>query len=315
MQPPRCLQKAFEEKSSESLFYGYSLKTKNTWHVGGRAWCACFPQNQNDLVGFFRKILLEKVPWVILGGGSNVLISDKGFPGYVVFMEKLNRAMLLDSSSPEKGYVYADAGISLAHLLKFSLRHSFSGLEFSIGIPGSLGGALMGNAGAQGECMGNLVQYVDLLFPDATIHRIAAKDITWAYRFSSLSEKKCVLLGCILAFRKESIEMLQKNLRFFAIKRKGQPVMQKTAGSVFKNPEGNFAGKLLDISGCKGIVCGGARVSLQHANFIENYNKASSKDILDLIHVCRERVEKNTGISLHPEVRFVGFEDSEILFT
>jgi len=308
------LQKVFE-KTPEGVFRDYSLKINNTWYVGGKASYAYFPESRNSLIDFFRKSFFEETPWSVLGGGSNVLISDRGFPGCIVFTEKLNKMVLLPSSSPEKECIYADAGVSLAHLLKFSLHHSLSGLEFGIGIPGSLGGALMGNAGTQGQCIGNLVEYVDLLFSDARVRRIATKEILWKYRFSSLSEIPCILLGCVLAFRKETKEVLKKNLRFFAAKRKGQPFLRRTAGSVFKNPEGNFAGKLLDASGCKGIICGGARVSLEHANFIENYHEASSQDILELIYLCREKVKEHTGISLYPEVRFVGFEDSEILFT
>jgi UDP-N-acetylmuramate dehydrogenase len=308
------LQKHFE-RVCPFFYEKYPLNQKNTWRVGGEASYAYFPRERETFVALFREIFQQEMPYAIIGGGSNVLISDNGVAGHVVFTEKLHNIAVLEGASPYGIKVYADSGVSLGELLKFSLKNSLSGLEFALGIPGSLGGALVGNAGAQGKCIGTLVQSVDLLFPDGGVRKISGKDIRWKYRFSSLSEKPCVLLGCVLEFHKKPFEILQKNLAVFAEKRRGQPITQKTAGSVFKNPEGDFAGRLLDISGCKGMISGGARVSLQHANFIENHNEASSQDILNLIFLCRDRVRENTGISLYPEVRFVGFEDSEILFT
>jgi UDP-N-acetylmuramate dehydrogenase len=210
--------------------------------------------------------------------------------------------------------VYVDSGVSLGKLLRFCLKHSLGGLEFSVGIPGSVGGALVGNAGSQGGAVGNLVRYVDVLLPDASVERILGSDIHWGYRFSSLSQKPWVILGCALELRREPPDVLEKKMAFFGEKRKGQPVFRKTAGSVFKNPPGGYAGKLLELSGCKGRKIGGARVSLEHANFIENHNGASSQDILDLIFLCRKMVREHTGIVLYPEVRFVGFESSKIVF-
>jgi len=308
------LQKHFE-RVCPFFYEKYPLNQKNTWCVGGKASYAYFPQERETFVALFREIFNQEMPYAVIGGGSNVLISDNGVAGHVVFTEKLHTIAILEGTSSHGIKVYADSGVPLGELLKFSLKNSLSGLEFTLGIPGSLGGALVGNAGTQGECIGDLVQSVDLLFPDGTIQKVSGEDIRWGYRFSSLSEKPCVLLGCILELHKKSLEILQKNLAIFAEKRQGQPIIQKTAGSVFKNPEGDFAGRLLDISGCKGMISGGARVSLQHANFIENHDEASSRDILNLIFFCRDRVKENTGVSLYPEVRFVGFEDSEILFT
>ncbi len=310
MQLPKFLQKLFKE--FPNLFYrDYPLKEKNTWGVGGRAAFAYFPEKPEDLIFFFREMSFhERFPYAILGGGSNVLVSDGRFPGCMIFTEKLNKLFLLS----EMMMVYADSGVSLGKLLRFCLEHSLGGLEFSVGIPGSVGGALAGNAGSQGETIGSLVRYVDVLLPDASVERIPGSDIHWGYRFSSLSQKPWVILGCALELRREPPDVLEKKMAFFREKRKGQPVFRKTAGSVFKNPPGGYAGKFLELSGCKGRKIGGARVSLEHANFIENHNGASSQDILDLIFLCRKMVREHTGIILYPEVRFVGFESSKILF-
>ncbi len=313
MQPPGSLQKLFNG-ASLSLFRDYPLKEKTTWNVGGKAAYACFPESREQLKALFPSILRKAFPYTVLGGGSNVLVADKGFPGCVIFTEKMRTLSLLPASS-EEATIYSDSGVSLGKLLSFSLGHSLSGLEFSVGIPGSLGGALIGNAGAQGEAIGSLVQYVDILLPDASVQRIFGKDIHWEYRFSSLSRNPGIILGCALKLYRASPEILEKNLGSFTEKRKGQPLFGKTAGSVFKNPSGKHAGRLLELSGCKGVVVGGARVSLKHANFIENYNGASAQNILDLIVLCRKKVMENTGIPLYPEVRFVGFENSEIRFT
>jgi len=314
---PGSLQKLFRD-FPHILFQDYPLRGKNTWGVGGKAVLACFPERHEQVVSLAQELdLLEGFPYAVLGGGSNVLISDKGFSGCVIFTEKLDRVFILpeiSSREPEEIMVYVDSGVSLGRLLRFCREHFLGGLEFSVGIPGSIGGALVGNAGAQGEAIGNVVRYVDVLLPNAVLQRIPASDIVWGYRFSSLSRKQCMILGCALGLCQKSSDTLEKNISFFAEKRKAQPVLRKTAGSVFKNPCGGYAGKLLELSGCKGKKIGGARVSVKHANFIENYNEASGQDILDLIFLCRKMVAEHTGTILYPEVRFVGFESSEILF-
>ena len=314
MQPPRFLQKLFKE--FPDLFYrNYPLKEKNTWGVGGNAAFAYFPEKQEDVISFFREMLLhERFPHAVLGGGSNVLVSDGTFSGCMIFMERLNKLFLLSETSSDMIMVYADSGVPLGKLLRFCLENSLGGLEFGVGIPGSVGGALVGNAGSQGRAVGNLVRYVDVLLPDASVERIPGSAIHWGYRYSSLSQKPWIILGCALGLRREPPDILEKKIAFFGEKRKGQPVFRKTAGSVFKNPPGEYAGKLLELSGCKGREIGGARVSLEHANFIENHNGASSQDILDLIFLCRKMVMERTGIVLYPEVRFVGFKSSEIVF-
>ena len=314
MRIPGFLQKLFKE-FPDRFCQDYPLKGKNTWGVDARAAFAYFPEKQQHLVSFFREIYSrERIYHAILGGGSNVLISDRTFPGCIIFTERLSRLFILPDTSSGMTVVYADSGVPLGRLLRFCLEHSLGGLEFSVGIPGSVGGALMGNAGSQGESIGNLVRYVDVLLPDASVQRISGGDLRWQYRFSSLSQKPWVILGCALGLPRESPEVLEKKVAFFTEKRKGQPVLRKTAGSVFKNPPEGYAGKFLELSGCKGREIGGARVSLEHANFIENYNGASSQNILDLIFLCRRMVMEYAGIVLYPEVRFVGFESSEICF-
>lgn len=311
------LQKLVRDFPKDLFFQDYPLGGKNTWGVGGDASLAFFPERPEQVVSLIRRLaVFGALPWTVLGGGSNILISDKGFPGCIVFTEKLNKISILPDTSHEEGEiaVYVDSGVPLGRLLRFCLEHFLGGLEFTVGIPGSIGGALIGNAGAQGEAIGNLVRYVDVLLPEGTIQRIRNRDILWEYRFSSLSQRPCVILGCALGLLRRPCSVVEQNLSFFAEKRKGQPVLRKTAGSVFKNPREGYAGELLELSGCKGMQIGGARVSTQHANFIENYNKASSQNILDLIFRCRKMVMEHTGTILYPEVRFVGFESSEITF-
>jgi len=282
------------------------LKHLTTLGVGGPSECFFRPLNQRDLEIVLDFCRNENSPVWILGGGSNVLIPDKGLPGITIHTEGLNGVFWEEIGDSIN--VYAESGVLLAFLLGLSLRRGWSGLEFSAGIPGTVGGALAGNAGAEGFSIVDIVGFVKVVNSDGVLVDKRREDLLFSYRFSSLAYEEMAISGCGLKLQKSTPEAVGKKSREFLFKRRPQPRGIKTAGCIFKNPEGTSAGKLLDEAGCKGLGCGDATVSLKHANFIENRESASAEDILSLIDICREKVFCYSGISLVTEIRFLGID-------
>jgi UDP-N-acetylmuramate dehydrogenase len=283
------------------------LGAYTTWKVGGAAEFFCCPKEEKLLASILKVRSKQEFPLWIFGGGSNVLIPDEGLEGLVLCTRGLDSVLF-----EEKGNGYVEcvlgAGVSLSHWLGESCRKELSGSEFLTGIPGTIGGALMGNAGSRERYIGELVQWVETVEPDGERVRHEGKEIVWAYRFCGLSNSLRVISRCGMLLRKSDRETIRRNFLHYANLRRGQPHNVRTAGCVFKNPPGEFAGKLLDRAGCKGMRCGDAVVSVRHANFIENRGNARAADIVTLVEECRRRVYRACGILLEPEVRFLGDE-------
>lgn len=289
------------------------LNDMTTLGTGGPAEFLAKPLTQKDLVDILTFCHEEGFPFWLLGGGSNVLVPDEGLPGITIQTKGLNGIFW-----EEKGdsvIVYSGSGTFLASLLGLSLRRGWSGLEFTAGIPGTLGGALAGNAGADGFSLGDLVRNVKVIQEDGIVIDRPRHEIEFSYRFSSIGTEKVAISGCCLVLERSSPFEVAEEVRRFLSHRKGQPRGVKTAGCIFKNPDGASAGKLLDEAGCKGMESGGAVVSMKHANFIENRGSASTKDILSLIERCRTKVFQNSGVKLVTEIRFLGdLSDAETPF-
>lgn len=280
------------------------LNDMTTLGTGGPAEFLARPLTQKDLVAILAFCREEGVPFWLLGGGSNVLVPDEGLPGITIQTKGLNEIFWEETG--DSVLVYSGSGTFLASLLGLSLRRGWSGLEFTAGIPGTLGGALAGNAGADGFSLGDLVRNVRVIQEGGIVIDRPGDKIDFSYRFSSLGLEKVAISGCSLVLRKSTPSKVAEEARRFLSYRKGQPRGVKTAGCIFKNPEGASAGKLLDEAGCKGMESGGAVVSMKHANFIENRGSASTKDILSLIELCRTKVFQNSGVNLVKEIRFLG---------
>ncbi len=287
------------------------LKHLTTLGVGGPCECFARPLKQRDLEMILEFCRKENSPVWLLGGGSNVLIPDEGLPGITIHTGGLNG--LFWEEDGDFVNIFVESGVLLASLLGLSLRRGWTGLEFTAGIPGTIGGALAGNAGAEGFSIGDIVRMVQVIENDGSIIEKTREEMQFSYRFSSLSLEKSAIKGCSLKLTKATQDMVAKGTREFLLKRSLQPRGIRTAGCIFKNPKGSSAGKLLDEAGCKGLRCGDATVSLKHANFIENRGSASSADILALIDLCRNKVFHNSGIFLATEIKFLGVcTDAEI---
>ncbi len=270
-----------------------------TFHIGGEADVLVSPKNREELK---QSLLLAKqhgLPIMMLGKGSNLLVSDNGIEGVVIHLgEGFDEIELTDENT-----VVCGAGASLAALCSFALSNSLCGLEFAYGIPGSVGGAVYMNAGAYGGEVKDVIASVTYLTPDGEIKTAAGEELDFSYRHSRFSGKNDVILSAEFKLSLDEKEKIRERMDDYIGRRKDkQPLNFPSAGSVFKRPEGHFAGTLIEQSGLKGYTIGGAQVSEKHAGFIINIGGATCKDVLDLIEHIKAVVFERYGVVLENEV-------------
>ena len=244
------------------------------------------------------------VPWVAVGRGSNLLVSDEGYPGVVVTLGRDFRTCRFDEDAKR---FCVGAGVPLSSVVQEAFRRSLAGLEFAVGTPGTVGGALRMNAGSRDEWIGSRVVSVTTLDARKGLMRRAGDEISWGYRSSSFAPDE-VIVECELSVEPAAPFYLRGKMEASHTRRKKtQPLSLPSCGSVFRNPEGDSAGRLIEAVGLKGCTIGGAQVSEVHANFIVNKGTATARDVMDLIELARYKVYETYGIELQPEVRFLGF--------
>lgn len=249
--------------------------------------------------------LMNQEPFYILGGGSNVLIQDGYLDALVLATGQLEQLTAAEKNGSVE--LEVQAGYPVKKLLAYTVSNNLGGCEFLTGIPGTLGGALWGNAGAVGAGFSDLVSEVETVEADGSIRIWNTSELNWKYRSCPFETGNTVLITRVrLAARPAEPGSIIEKIRFYANMKKGQPLGRKTAGCVFKNPEGFSAGRLIDMAGCKGMQIGGAIVSKSHANFIENEKNATASDIYELCEKCREHVLDIHGIRLEYEIHFFG---------
>ena len=247
---------------------------------------------------------LTGTPWVAVGRGSNLLVADEGFPGVVITLGRDFRACRFDEATCR---FIVGAGVPLSSVVQEAFRRSLSGLEFAVGTPGTVGGAVRMNAGTREQGISEQVVSVTTLSPSAGLARREAADLAWGYRSSSFAPDE-VIVECELAVKPADPYLLRGKMEASHTRRKKtQPLTLPSCGSVFKNPEGRSAGQLIESVGLKGSRAGGAQISEVHANFIVNRDHATAHDVLELINLARSKVYEAYGIELQPEVRFLGF--------
>ena len=275
---------------------------RSTFKIGGSAERLVFPESLTELAEWMGS---GKVTH-ILGGGANLLISDSGLRGVVInIQEGLNKWNLRRIGNGAV-LVEAQAGISLSKLANLLMKESISGLEFAYGIPGLLGGALIMNAGAVAGEMKDVVETVTMLTPGGKEKTVRNDQCEFSYRSSGFPEG-CVLTSAVLKLTEGDRETIKKLMRNNQLERKSrQPLDKPSAGSVYKNPPGDFAGRLIEEAGLKGTIIGGAMVSEKHANFIVNIGNAKADDVLSLMKLVEKRVSEQFGIDLKREIRLMG---------
>lgn len=279
------------------------MKTHTTFKTGGNASVFICPQNESELSETLKTIKDCGLKPFILGNGSNLLVSDDGITDRPVIYigEAFNQVKLLDETTIEVG-----AGAMLTAPCRFALEHSLTGLEFAFGIPGSCGGAAYMNAGAYGGEMKDVVIRCNHIDFDGNAGHFDASELDFGYRHSVYSERDCVITSIVISLEKGDKEEIGAKMRELLQRRKDkQPLEYPSAGSVFKRPEGYFAGALIEQSGLKGKRIGGAMVSEKHAGFIINYDGATTKDVLDLVKFCQDTVMEKFGVMLEREIKSV----------
>lgn len=277
-----------------------------TYRIGGPAALFITADTVADL-SLVESVCSEAgMSWAVLGKGSNVLVSDEGYDGALVVLGKDFRKYGLDGEHLRSG-----AGVVLAHLVQHAFSKGLSGLEFAVGVPGTLGGALAMNAGSRNDWIGEIVESVTLFVPGEGLVGLRGSEIAWGYRSSDLSSRG-VAVECTLRVEQGDLDRIRRTMEnALRLRRASQPVGAACAGSVFVNPEGDSAGRLIEAAGLKGFRIGGAEVSGVHANFIVNAGGASAADVLALVEHVRTVVREQHGVDLRPEIRFVGtFERS-----
>ena len=292
-----------EKLNLEKIEKDISLSTLTTYKTGGIAKLVVYPNNINNLKQMLKLIHKYNIKYFILGKGSNTLFSDKEFNGVIIKLDKLNNFKIKQTE------IYVESGMILSKLVQASVKNELTGLEFAIGIPGTIGGAIYMNAGAYGNNMGNIVKSVIVLNEKFQIKEIPLEKLKFDYRYSIFQDNKNLI--CVAANIKlehgnhdEIASKIKENL----LKRKNsQPLEYPSAGSVFRNPEGNYAGKIIEELGLKGKNIGGAEISTKHANFIINKNNASSSDILNLIKLVQKEVKDKYKIDLKLEQQLVNW--------
>ena len=269
-----------------------------TWlKVGGTAQYVVEPRSTDELCQVIAWANDEDVPVRVLGGGSNLLVRDAGVPGIVLRLtHDAFRQVEVDGTKLSAG-----AGAQLSHVVSTSVASGLSGLEMLVGIPGTVGGAVRGNAGSRAGEIGAVVESVDVVTATGDRFTRTGDELSFAYRSSSINE--LVVLGAEFALREESIDDIAKRMRSQWVQRKStQPYGFQSAGCIFKNPRGLSAGDLIDKAGLKGTRVGKAEVSDRHANFIVTEDGATSEDVHKLIDLIRSRVHEANGIDLELEV-------------
>jgi UDP-N-acetylmuramate dehydrogenase len=271
--------------------------------VGGPLSCLLRPLDLAGLQTAVQVLNQNHYPYFILGRGTNLLVQDAGIRSVAISLEQgFSQVECIDPS----GRVKAGAGLRLSRLLRFCLQQSLSGLEFIAGIPGSVGGALRMNAGTHAGEMADVCEAVHLLLSDGALVRLARAQLPFSYRRLELPPASVVVEAEFLLTPSSREQIRQRIRSLLVVRKEKQPWRLPSAGSVFKNPPGDFAGRLIEAVGLKGVRIGDAQISSKHANFIVNRGQARSRDILALIQLAQEKVSQEFGVQLELEIEVVG---------
>lgn len=287
---------------SDNVYRNEPMKKHTTFRIGGPADYYLCPHSAKEIQKAVEICREEKIPYFILGNGSNLLVSDQGYRGAVIQLWKN-----VSDIRVEGCLIYAKAGASLAKIASEALEEGLTGMEFAAGIPGTLGGAVVMNAGAYGGEMKDILREVLVMDEQGKIFTLEKKELKLGYRTSAVKEKGYIVLAAVLELQPGDPEEIRGRMEELRQKRaEKQPLDMPSAGSTFKRPEGQFAGKLIMDAGLRGFSVGGAQVSEKHCGFVVNTGNATAGDVLTLIREIQKRVREKFGVELETEVKFLG---------
>lgn len=288
--------------SKQDIYVNEQMSRHTTFRTGGPASLFLRPRTTEEIKGVLKLLKRAEVDFFILGNGSNLLVSDKGYDGVVISLSNFADIQIEDET-----LINAQAGAMNSAIASVARDNSLAGFEFAAGIPGTIGGAMIMNAGAYGGEMKDITKQVKVLTTDGEIIRLDNETMKFGYRTSAIKGKDFVVLSALLELKKGNKEEISAQMQELALKRKEkQPLEYPSAGSTFKRPEGYFAGKLIEDSGLRGFSVGDAAVSEKHCGFVINKGKATSADIFELIKRVQDKVYEDAGVKLEPEVIMLG---------
>lgn len=278
------------------------MKKHTTFRIGGPADYYLCPHSAEELQKILQICIENKIEFFILGNGSNLLVSDKGYRGAVVQLWKNFSDIVSEADT-----ITVKAGALLSKVAAEALEEGLTGMEFASGIPGTIGGAVVMNAGAYGGEMKDIIKEVTVLTQEGEILTLSKEEMNFGYRTSVVKEKGYVVISVVLQLKKGDREEIRKVMEDLKERRvTKQPLDMPSAGSTFKRPEGYFAGKLIMDAGLRGFSVGGAQISEKHCGFVVNKGDATAADVLGLIKEVQKRVQEKFGVALEPEVKFLG---------
>ncbi len=288
--------------SKQDILENELMSRHTTFRTGGPASLFLRPRTTEEIKGVLKLLKRAEVDFFILGNGSNLLVSDKGFDGVIISL-----ANFADINLEDETKVVAQAGAMNSSIAMLARDNSLTGFEFAAGIPGTIGGAMIMNAGAYGGEMKDITSKVTVLSSDGEVIKLDNQAMKFGYRTSAIKGKNFVVLSAVLDLQKGDKGEIAGKMQELALKRKEkQPLEYPSAGSTFKRPEGYFAGKLIEDVGLRGFTVGGAAVSEKHCGFVINKGNATSADIYELIRRVQDKVYEDFSVKLEPEVIMLG---------
>ncbi len=296
------LQNALLHSLQEKVRLDEPMRKHTSFRIGGPADALIIPHGEDELKRIVEFARHNTIPVTIVGSGTNLLVSDDGIPGIVIKV-----AGCLDNVTFSGREVSAGAGCSLARLSNLAADYGLAGIEFAVGIPGALGGAVTLNAGARGASIGDLVRRIRVIDFKGEPAELTGDDVRFGYRKSEVKSRNVIVLSAVLELEPGNTAEIKGEMReYLRQRRMKQPLGLPSAGSIFKNPKDDHAGRLIEECGCKGMRVGDAQVSGLHANFIVNKGNATAQDVLRLMSKIREAVLVKYGIELEPEIHIMG---------
>jgi len=285
--------------------FGISMKDHTTLNIGGRADVFLTPDDPLSMRNVMTVLRRTGMPFTTVGRGSNLLVQDNGIDGAVISLSTFGRIEILKESN-SAAELFVEAGVPLQKLVNFCRDRGYSGIEGLTGIPGTVGGAICGNAGSYGCEIKDVIVSVAIMDADGRLDRYKGEGLGLSYRHSDILATDIVVSANMKFRRDEKEAVAERTDRWFNDKKTRQPISERSAGCVFKNPGGDSAGRLIDEAGCKGLRIGGVEVSQVHANFFVNRGEGSAEEYLELMDRVAAAVSARSGVVLEPEIRVIG---------
>ena len=294
---------------SSQIIFDEPLAKYTTFGIGGPAQCMVYPDNRNELSTLLKYAQKNKIPVIFIGSGSNLLVWDEGFNGFVISLKKTFKKLLIEKNAT----IIVQSGVMLGTMVKEAIQKQICGLESLVGVPGTVGGALIMNAGAFGSEISSYFVEAKTMTLKGDINIYSKQDVLFSYRHSTFPIDEILIEATFKCKKGDTDKILKDKLNASQGRKSTQPLKFRSAGSIFKNPSKKLAaGYLIDQAGLKGTNYGGASISEKHANFIINMGNATAADVFHLIVLARQKVAKKFNINLELEIKLIGFPEKMI---